>query len=439
MLAMISDERASRFGQADAPETDRPHHDGPGLSAGACRPSAQAIALAEAFLLDFWGKPAIDTLTVTALRPLSLEFVPELLDNIRRSGRKCWWHKDGWIDHQWLGLVLAAHRLGYLECGNGRDFSRIRATPAFLALAARHDISPQNARLHFPPTKIREKVSEQGPLYVKEARRSGHGIRIGGAIAIDNQEETARRLIIGIDKFSEFLGEQRVEPFGATSFERTFFQLEGEPLQWDRGGRIAAQGARNFQQASARARRRITINGESIVEIDVVACGLSIAHALTGTPIDLSVDPYVFDGLPRKLIKAFIVEKFGPHGLPRAWRWEIARELRFRNEKALQEAYPIKSVRRKIRQRFPLLSDPVDWTKIQFLESQALWTTITTLAFDHGIPALPVHDSIIIPVSQVDLAGDVLSRCFRSIVGCSPRLRFSAANMHALEEQIHTA
>ena len=47
-----------------------------------------------------------------------------------------------------------------------------------------------------------------------------------------------------------------------------------------------------------------------------------------------------------------------------------------------------------------------------------------TLATVHGIPALPVHDSIIVPVSKADIAAAILSKEFEREVGAKPKLTF---------------
>lgn len=39
---------------------------------------------------------------------------------------------------------------------------------------------------------------------------------------------------------------------------------------------------------------------------------------------------------------------------------------------------------------------PFDWSDLFFIESQIIADLIECLAFDHGIAALPIHDSIII-------------------------------------------
>ena len=42
---------------------------------------------------------------------------------------------------------------------------------------------------------------------------------------------------------------------------------------------------------------------------------------------------------------------------------------------------------------------------------------IEVLAFDHDVPALPVHDSLIVPRQHEDLAKSVLGRAFRDAIG----------------------
>lgn len=89
----------------------------------------------------------------------------------------------------------------------------------------------------------------------------------------------------------------------------------------------------------------------------------------------------------------------------------------------MEAAHPAKEVWKSVKQRHPLLKERQDWTRIQYLESSMAWKTLRTLAFEHGVPALPVHDSIIVPRVSASLARDVLSRSFEQVVGCVPLLR----------------
>jgi len=60
-----------------------------------------------------------------------------------------------------------------------------------------------------------------------------------------------------------------------------------------------------------------------------------------------------------------------------------------------------------------------------FAESEAIIRTMLTLKREHGIPSLPVHDAIIVPMSKQELAQEVLVEQFRKETGVVPRLDVS--------------
>ncbi|GGD30023.1 hypothetical protein [Croceicoccus pelagius] len=62
----------------------------------------------------------------------------------------------------------------------------------------------------------------------------------------------------------------------------------------------------------------------------------------------------------------------------------------------------------------------MDWGRLQYLESEALLTAMEVLAFDHHIPSLPVHDSLIFPESHGEIGKETIKASFKSIVGVEP-------------------
>ena len=62
------------------------------------------------------------------------------------------------------------------------------------------------------------------------------------------------------------------------------------------------------------------------------------------------------------------------------------------------------------------------WADLQFLEAEAVIGTMLILMRTHGVPSLSMHDGIIVPRSQADLAKTVLSSEFHRVVGVEPML-----------------
>jgi hypothetical protein len=62
------------------------------------------------------------------------------------------------------------------------------------------------------------------------------------------------------------------------------------------------------------------------------------------------------------------------------------------------------------------------WGDFQFLESQAIVGAVHKLATVHGIPTLPVHDSLLVAKRHQAQAEQVLSDMFFKHVGVRPVL-----------------
>jgi hypothetical protein len=92
----------------------------------------------------------------------------------------------------------------------------------------------------------------------------------------------------------------------------------------------------------------------------------------------------------------------------------------------LGKDFPIKMVRQETLKLMPLLNDwhssDLRWCDLQYIESCAIVDTVHQLAITNGVPALPVHDSIIVPASMEALAASVLKANFKHHVGVEPTL-----------------
>ena len=67
-----------------------------------------------------------------------------------------------------------------------------------------------------------------------------------------------------------------------TGLKRVFNKYSGPDYSFDMGGRLYAQDQGNYQQLPKRLREKICINGEPVVEIDIHASFLTIAHSFFG-------------------------------------------------------------------------------------------------------------------------------------------------------------
>ena len=64
----------------------------------------------------------------------------------------------------------------------------------------------------------------------------------------------------------------------------------------------------------------------------------------------------------------------------------------------------------------------IDWAFLQVREADAVYSAVRRLAYEYDVPAYPVHDSIIIKISDKEVAKTVLRESFESMIGYIPQI-----------------
>jgi hypothetical protein len=331
------------------------------------------------------------------------------------------------IRRHWATLGLLEYRNGFTPTG---DFdgsyrlrgwaARLRATPKLLALAATFDVSPSNVAEHFLVDH-----SASFPIILRKQKTWSHTgqaqrVRIERTAQVLELAAEVREINKTLAKHTYSFGE-------APIFRRVFNNADADPLgyRWNQGGRLYAAGASSYQSLTATERLAFRIDGEAVAEIDIKASHLSVFYGLLGVPFDSSSDPYEIPGMPRDIVKAFITAAFGKGELPSGWPKALVKAYEDKGID-LRKGYPIKQQRERILERHPILSQlrekNIDWATLQFWESLGVIQTLRELMQDHGIPALPVHDSIIVKRSDVEFAVECLTEMFEQILCVKPAL-----------------
>lgn len=207
-----------------------------------------------------------------------------------------------------------------------------------------------------------------------------------------------------------------------------------------RGGRLYSVGLESdapgqrisYQSLSPKERQGIKINGEAVVELDIKCSHATILAAIAGEPVPAGTDIYFSPSIPRRVMKMYVTQALGSGSLPKRWandnKWsyglpegagppdigKLQREWAIRNVES--EALRCCKVLKRIQ------DIGYNWADLQFLESEAILEAVHLLAMEHGIPALPVHDSLIVPVSKQAIAKEALAACFEKHVGVKPQL-----------------
>ena len=168
------------------------------------------------------------------------------------------------------------------------------------------------------------------------------------------------------------------------------------------------------------------IDGEAVVEIDVRASCLTILYALNGRRLEPTTDPYDIDGLPRNVVKMWIMVTLGHNKFPQRWPSEIRKDFQ-KDGIEIGKSYPMRVVRDQVLKAHPVLADwpeqSVTCFDLMYLESAAVMNTMLRLMREQGVVSLSVHDSLIVPGSRSDVASRVLRHEYRRAVGVLPTLR----------------
>ena len=153
-------------------------------------------------------------------------------------------------------------------------------------------------------------------------------------------------------------------------------------------------------------RARITINDEAVCEVDVSASNLTIFLGLKGVQIDLQRDPYDLGaGLPRDVVKHWVTSSFRKGRLcgewPKAYREDLGGFSPALIGNKVLAAYPALE---------SLSAEGTEdlWAELMYAESDAMVQASTRL-MQHSVPSLAVHDEMIVPVSQRELAERTIS------------------------------
>ena len=224
--------------------------------------------------------------------------------------------------------------------------------------------------------------------------------------------------------------EPRIDPFDRT-LRRRFLILPGQDARFDQGGRLFGGF---WQTLRSERRRHIRITGEAVVVLDYGSMFTRLAYAEFGaTPpngdlyaisglegyrsgIKLAMNTFLFDGGnarrswpnvvgvgmgddrdaaadPRSAAASFDAR------LPQGWGVGRAKKVILMVHPALKEAWG-----RRLGYR------------LMFKESEILSAVLRDLA-SHGIPALGLHDGLMVALSRREKAREVLAERAREVTG----------------------
>jgi len=328
---------------------------------------------------------------------------------------------------------------GYIECtavafGQGMA-TRFRATEKLIDLAKGYNIFPELWSYHFAPARRPSTVSD--PIMLKATsgkewdKDKGTRKRKGETLLVDYSLPNVAAYADAINRLNAYFAKQDIQPAHLHHrFVRVFGEGDKAGVDFSKGGRLYSHGiGKGYQNVKKHIRRAMTISGEAIAEVDLRASYLTILHQRMGVPLPMT-DPYDMPGVPRGIVKMWVSITLGNGGFHKRWPDESKAKYKAEtNGGDLQADHPIGKTQRKILEHLPLLEEwaknPVGWGDLQIIESTAVIDAVMTLAFGHDIPALPLHDALMVPESKADIAARCLFDSFYKHVGIRPHITIS--------------
>lgn len=236
-----------------------------------------------------------------------------------------------------------------------------------------------------------------------------------------------RRYRDEVQRINSFLAEANLQflpdggPMVATKLRylrRVFNLLPTDPPdtgRFDLGGRLFGGW---WMDLAKERRHAIRINGEPIVDLDFQGMFINLAYIAAGrAPLDPEIDPYAVAGLTerhwrdgvKKVALAMLFRKGPLVRLPRDAKGDLPNRVRAaRVRDAILRAHP--GLRKIFGTNIGL--------SLMFTESRILIAAMLRL-IDRGIPALPMHDGLMVAESQRYEAMEAMVAASKEITGRS--------------------
>jgi hypothetical protein len=298
---------------------------------------------------------------------------------------------------------------------SGGDYSFFRATPTLLGLAEEHGAFPFQD--HWRTGRL--PLTSKAPTLELRAAK-GADQRQGALLPYDPSEKTAARFLHDLEETNAFLHAADIGGITHNGLKRVFNDGNVPGKRWRRGGRFySRRGGDRYEMMDGDERRSIiTIQGESVAEVDISACHLTIYYGSQRGPFDAAAnDPYG-SGETRLPIKLCVASMFGK-GNADAMRWSPRSGIDYAKEmpgRVLSVDFAFSDIKRLALEQHPILhglsATAMTALDFQFHESEIIGTAMMLLRH-WGVPSLPVDDSLIVPGSKVAEAEVAIQKGFQ--------------------------
>jgi hypothetical protein len=326
-----------------------------------------------------------------------------------------------------------------------RKATRYWPTDALLDLATAHGLTLTNVRAAFravPPTKPPVVTK---PLVMIALGTSSRDPRDRQSVLIRPDDKRAAAIREDVEAHNAMAAAWSVEGCCPPRWFRSF---RGD---WSLHGRWYALGADGAYQTMPESARvaDIRLNVEEVVEIDVGASHLSVVLALSGSSLAPGTDPYAVSGVPRRVVKQWIVATLGkgsPVMQQPKGRTSVLTGLDLKVVAAAILAVhpvleqPAKVVPREVFDRHGAALNVLLPQYLMAVEAGALTDAMRALREDHHVLSLPMHDGLIVPRSALNVAQAAMVDAFVRLAGFTPILAVETMrSARAVEERLEDA
>ena len=334
-------------------------------------------------------------------------------------------------------VIRLMQRLDYLESVQGNNrfnpfhaegeskyipglATRFRLTSKFMSLVSDTGITKGNFYKHYKKSLTIDVLRKKASSVAYKNKK------INGKRLVVERTAHTEYLKTQVRNINEYLSKQNLENANFSGYYRTFNQADLQNFSWDKGGRLTDPGIDSYQKMSKKERLKlIKINDEQVAEVDISSSYLSIFISLMGESLPDKDDLYAVPGIDREIVKAYITAYFGK-GAPLT-RWSHRAVSEFKSNGIFVKTLTVRKVGTRIFEHLPVLSNfkksGITWADLMFIESQGIIKTIETLRDDFNIPALSMHDGLIVPVSGAELAEQALKRVFSKMkINCRVKI-----------------
>jgi hypothetical protein len=299
-----------------------------------------------------------------------------------------------------------------------RYYTRFRTTAALRSLAEQHGMRLAETARHWRRVRPRKLPD---PLTLNELSSRGGKDR-GRRLQLPDTAE-ARAMADEVAAVNAYMQGVQLEGCDPPVFHRGFTH------DLSHGGRWYVDDE-GYQGLSAADRLLLRIGGEPVAEIDIHASALVTLHGLLKLPLPEG-NLYERMGVPKEAAKAWVTQTIGSGKAEGKWARAALRKATKKGGNLT--AYDAAGVRAAALRCFPFLGElprilgcedepRLCGLKLARIEADALTAAMRYLRVVHGVPSLPMHDGLIVPVSALWKAHAAIEGAWATLVGVVPRL-----------------